>query len=154
MRQRSFLILSFSHQRCRISVAPCSSKEIKITNMVKKTRKKVKAPAEVVIKDTPIKLDKDTFKKEPVVEKQKEVKQEVPQEKIEGSVAASITIPEQHPVDLEPVKKGFKHPSITDLTPAHTKKSFKRLMEAYRKQNPKKYALKKGRLEAKLRRLK
>lgn len=48
------------------------------------------------------------------------------------------------------VKEGFKQPSLTDLNYAYTPAQYKELMEVYKKQNPRKYEMKKPELEAKL----
>ena len=107
------------------------------------------------------------------VKKEKVVKVQVEQPKIEVAPEtykqdkAKIEVSKELPKDPEKkpvinptdpklvgIDDGFKKPSITNLEPAYTYKQYKSLMEAYEKQNPKKYRLKKSELETKLRRLK
>ena len=98
--------------------------------MSKKTKKVLKA---------------ETFKVKPV---------ETPKEEPKEPIVAEVVTPETKVATFEPGEKGYKRPSITDMVRVHTKKGYKKLMEAYRKQNPRKYKQKKSALEAKMRRLK
>jgi len=97
--------------------------------MVKKIKKTKKIKAEV-------------FKIEPVVEKEVEA----PKPVVEKEVKPEVT--------LEPIEQGLKRPSLTDLKPAHTYKSYQKLIEAYKIQNPVKYERKKSELATKLAKLK
>lgn len=56
--------------------------------------------------------------------------------------------------DTKPLEEGFKNPSIANQIFAHDHNSYKKLIEAYKKQNPAKYEQKKVELEEKLKRLK
>lgn len=97
----------------------------------------------------------DKFKKTPALEEQekavKEEKKEAPEketpkkEEVREPVEAEVWVGET---------EGFKKPSLTTRRMVHTYKSYKELIEKYKKQNPVKYKTKRVVLEAKLRRLK
>jgi len=115
--------------------------------MTKKT-KKAKAPkkekiVKVQIEEPIAKASPETFKVEPKVEKQTEIPK------------APVIKPKIDPNNprLERISEGFKRPSITDLRPAHTKKQFQAVIDAYKIQNPVKYEQKRVALEAQLKAL-
>lgn len=62
-----------------------------------------------------------------------------------------VPVPEmpKQPVIAKPESMKDK-PSVTDIQPAMTKEAFQRVITAYKKQNPRKYAMKKVALEKKL----
>lgn len=83
----------------------------------------------------------ETFKVEPKVE----------EEVITKPVVEAVIEPK---LPLVPIEQGLKRPSITDLRAAHTKESYRELIEAYKIQNPTKYEAKKSELERKLKEIK
>ena len=114
--------------------------------MTKKTKKKAVKKEKIVkvqIEDPIVEAVPETFKVEPKVEKSTPVPK-----KPEVKPKVDPNNPE-----LVGVKEGLKRPSITDLKPAHTKKQYQALIDAYKIYNPKKYEQKKSELAAKLGRL-
>jgi len=112
----------------------------------KKAKKKVSKVEEKVIKVEVVqpKVEDGEFKlkKETPVEESKPL----PKEK-----KVKVVKNPNDPVDTH-VNDGYKRPSITNVHHVHTKEQFRALMEAYKKQNPGKYKIKKssGEFERKL----
>ena len=149
-----------------------------MTNKIKKTTKKAPIKVEIqekIVDSTP---EPDKFKKTPAIEKQAEKKEKAPkveapkvetpnkkrtevlekeirdlQAKIEvnrDEIAKEIPIPSI----LKGSEEGFKEPSLATHERVISKTEMKRIIEAYKVSNPKKYKQKvaSGELDKKLRR--
>ena len=109
-----------------------------------KTKKKAVKVMKVQIEEPVVEAAPETFKIEPKVEEPTPVeKPKVEEPKVDPNLP-----------ELVGISEGLKRPSITDLVPAHTRKQYKALIEAYKISNPAKYEGKKVELAAKLKRCK